>query len=170
MGEFIHYINTNYTMNAIPMFGYWEGNIGADNPSMGDSKLNVTLGRMVCRVNVTIANKTASEIKSLKFTNASNMCYYFPQISSPALPAEAYCTKDIARIFELGVETNEAATIYFYWGPNFCNDEAHATKMTFTDEAGKTYSCLLTNSPQSDESIDYNLYYNCNYTITATIQ
>ena len=126
---------------------------------------------MVCRVNLTIANKTASKIKWLKFTNASNKCYYFPQISSPALTSsDSYCTNSDANTFELGVESDHSATIYFYWGPNFCYGQKQATKMTFTDESGKTYTTYLTNSPLTDENIDYNLYYNCNYSVTATIE
>ena len=171
MGMLLHHINTNTKPAALPMFGYWEGTIGSGNPEIGANNINVTLGRMVCRVNLTIANKTASKIKWLKFTNASNKCYYFPQISSPALSSsDSYCTNPNANTFELGVESDHSATIYFYWGPNFCYGQEQATKMTFTDENGKTYTTYLTNSPLTDENIDYNLYYNCNYSVTATIQ
>ena len=171
MGMLLHHINTNTKPAALPMFGYWEGTIGAGDPELGTNNINVALGRMVCRVNVTIVNQTASKMKWLKFKNASNKCYYFPQISSPTLPAsDSYCTNVNANTFELGVESGHSATIYFYWGPNFCYGQDQATMMTFTDENGKTYTTYLTNSPLTDDNIDYNLYYNCNYSVTATIK
>ena len=170
LGTFLHYVNTNSKPVAIPMFGYWEGTIGSGDPTLGGNNLNVTLGRMVCRVNLTIDNKTAETITELKFTNASNKAYYFPQISSPALPVDSYCTNKDANTFARTVESGKSSTIYFYWGPNFCYGPDQATRITFTDAAGKTYTTMLTNSAPTDHNIDYNLYYNCNYTITATIQ
>lgn len=166
MTSLIHDINTNTKPEAIPMFGYWEGTIGSGNPALGSNSLDVTLGRMLCRVNLTIANKSANKLTGLQFTNASNKAYYFPQISSAALPADAYCTDS----FTLNLAAGHAGTIYFYWAPNFCYGEAKATKMIFTDETGKSYSCYITNSSVSDENCDYNMYHNCNYTITATIE
>lgn len=169
LGTFLHYVNTNSKPVAIPMFGYWEGSIGGGNPTLGENNLNVTLGRMLCRVNLTIENKSGNRLTELKFTNASNKAYYFPQISSPELPYDAYCTNPDANTFVLNIASGNAATIYFYWAPNFCYGEGKATKMTFTDEAGSTYSCYITNSSASDENCDYNMYHNCNYSITASI-
>ena len=170
MGKLLHYLNTNYKLAAIPMFGYWEGNINPANPELGAQKLNVSLGRMVCRVNLTIDNQTSNTITKVKFTNASNKGYYFPQISSPALTADSYCTDTNANTFARTVNSGESSTMYFYWGPNFCYGPGQATQMTFTDDSGKTYTTYLTNSAPTDNNIDYNLYYNCNYSITATIE
>ncbi|MBQ8838590.1 MAG: DUF4906 domain-containing protein [Bacteroidales bacterium] len=166
MTSLLNSINTDNSPSAIPMFGYWEGTIGTGSPTLGGNNLNVTLGRMLCRVNLTIANRSAATLKQLTFTNASRQVYYFPQISSAALPASAYCTYN----YGLNLPTGTAATIYFYWAPNFCYGEEKATKMTFTDESGKSYSCYVTNSSTSEENCDYNMYHNCNYTITVAIQ
>lgn len=169
MGSLIHHINTNSKPEAIPMFGYWEGSIGAGSPALGDNNLNVTLGRMLCRVNLTIVNTSSERIKELKFTNASNKAYYFPQISSNTLPEDAYCTNPDANTFTLNLSPGSVGTIYFYWAPNFCYGEENATMMTFRDDAEKTYSCYITNGSASEENCDYNMYHNCNYTITVTI-
>lgn len=169
MSDFTHYVNTNSKLKSIPMFGYWEGTIGSDNPEQGSRSLNVTLGRMVCRVNVNIVNQSSSTLDSLKFTNAANKAYYFPQISSEALPKDAYCTNPNAYLYDLNLPSKSEAMIYFYWAPNFCYGKEMATKMTFLDEAKNTYSCYITNSPVSDENCDYNMYHNCNYTITVTL-
>lgn len=170
MSDLIHHINTNTKPKAIPMFGYWEGTIGSGSPALGNSSLNVTLGRMVCRVNLTIANQSANTISQLKFTNASNKAYYFPRLSSKALPEDAYCTDPAANTYGMNLNSGDAGTMYFYWAPNFCHGEENATKMTFTDDVGNTYSCYITNNPVSDESCDYNMYHNCNYSVTVTIK
>lgn len=170
MSKLLHFINTNSKPEAIPMFGYWEGTIGSDGNNLGASSLNVTLGRMVCRVNLTIANQSANTISQFKFTNASNKAYYFPRLSSKALPEDAYCTDPAANTYGMSLNSGDAGTMYFYWAPNFCHGEENATKMTFTDNVGNTYSCYITNNPVSDESCDYNMYHNCNYSVTVTIK
>lgn len=170
MTDLIHHINTNTKPKAIPMFGYWEGTIGSGSPVLGNSSLNVTLGRMLCRVNVSISNNADPQLKELKFTNASNKAYYFPGISCEALPEDAYCTNPDANTFKLSLDKGENGTIYFYWAPNFCYGKENATMMTFTDVNGKSYSCYITNSSASDENCDYNMYHNCNYTISVTIE
>ena len=170
MTDLIHHINTNTKPKAIPMFGYWEGTIGSGSPALGNSNLNVTLGRMLCRVNVSIFNKADPKLTELKFTNASNKAYFFPGISSEALPEDAYCTNPEANTFTLSLDKGYDGTMYFYWAPNFCYGKENATMMTFSDENGKSYSCYITNSSASDENCDYNMYHNCNYTVSVTIE
>lgn len=170
MSELLHYINTNTKPAAIPMFGYWEGTIGGGNPQAADQNLDITLGRMFCRVNLSMENNTNSKMVKLKFTDAAAKTYYFPQISGPQLPDHAYCTKEAANTFELGLQPGSNATIYFYWAANFCYGPEKATKITLTSEDGTEYECMITNSPLSDEEPDYNLYYNCNYTVTVTLE
>lgn len=170
MTDFIHYVNTNYELASVPMFGYWEGSIDPDTPTLDGRNLNVTLGRMVSRVNVNIVNKASATLKSLTFTNAATKAYYFPTISSGQLPDDAYCTNPNAYTYALNLPSGHEGTVYFYWAPNFCYGQEKATKMTFTDENGKSYSCYITNSPTTDENCDYNMYHNCNYTLTITIE
>lgn len=168
--DFLWYINTNYKPIALPMFGYWEGTIDADSPEIGSESLNVTLGRMFNRVNVTVANNSGSTMKKIRFTNAAAKSYYFPQINSEALPDDAYCTQNNAIETVWTIPSGNEGTMYFYWAANFCYGPQKATRMSFTMEDGSEYSCLLTNGPVTDENPDYNLYHNCNYTVTVTLE
>lgn len=170
MSELLHYINTNTKPAAIPMFGYWEGTIGSGSPEVGANNLNVTLGRMLCRVNLTLVNRSGSRLTRLKFTDAAVKTYYFPQISGAVLPDHAYCTKEAANTYTLNLANGNDATIYFYWTANFCYGPEKATKMTLTTESGTEYNCMITNSPLTDADPDYNMYYNCNYTVTVTLE
>lgn len=173
MNKFLHFVNTNSKLAAVPMFGYWEGTIGSGTPELGSGSLNVTMGRMLCRINLSIYNKTSQTLTKLRFSNAASKTYYFPQINSEALPAEAYCSIEGALSHNLTLNAGHNATIYFYWSPNFCYGEENATKVTFysgDNRDQEVCSCVVTTSLLTDENPDYNLYHNCNYSITVTIE
>lgn len=170
MTDFLHHVNTNTKPVAIPLFGYWEGTITSDVIGLEENTVNVTMGRMLSRINLNITNESDSRLVQLKWTNAASKAYYFPQISSEALPDDAYCTRENAITYNLDLASTYSGSIYFYWAPNFCYGEEKATTLTFTSEEGKSYSCLVTNGALSDADPDYNLYHNCNYTLSATVK
>lgn len=168
--ELLHYINTNTKPAAIPMFGYWEGTIGSGTPTVGSENLNVTMGRMVCRMNLTLKNNSGKKLTGLKFSNAASKTYYFPQMSSEALPDHAYCSKAAALEYTLNLENTHDATIYFYWSPNICYGPEKATEITLLSGSETVCNFQVTNSPLTDDNPDYNLYHNCNYTVTVDIK
>ena len=170
MTEFLHFVNCNTVPGAIPMFGYWEGTIETGSLNMESECLNVTMGRMLSRINLTLVNKSGSQMTNLRFKNAASKTYYFPQITDVVLPDEAYCSKDMALDYTLKLPNGHSGSIYFYWAPNLCSSVDKATEITITAEDGSTYSCLLTNGHVSEENTDYNLYHNCNYTVTVTLE
>lgn len=170
MTKFLHFLNTNTKPAAVPLFGYWEGSIGTESPEEGVEYLNVTLGRMLSRINLTLINKSGNSLTNLKFKNAVSKAYYFPQITGNSLPEEAYCSKEEALEYPLDLADGHSGSIYFYWAPNLCNGRDKATEILIGAEDGSSYSCLLANGSLSDENPDYNLYHNCNYTVTITLE
>lgn len=145
------------TLTDMPMFGYWEGDISVET-----NNVQVSLGRMLTRINLVINNQSSSAHTLTSVSNVSKMVYAFPDVFHAALSAEAY--EEIA----IGHEVTAGATeeLYFYMAPNFTTDAAHATKVNIN---GKD-PVILSNGSPSDTPRDYNLYHNSNYTFTINIK
>lgn len=145
------------SLTDMPMFGYWEGDI-----SYKDNNVQISLGRMLTRINLVINNQSSSAHTLTSVSNVSKMVYAFPDVFHADLSAEAY--EEIA----IGHEVTAGATeeLYFYMAPNFTTDAAHATKVNIN---GKD-PVILSNGSPSDTPRDYNLYHNSNYTFTINIK
>ncbi len=165
-------MNSNVKVQAVPQFGYWEGDLTSSSTS-----INIVLGRMLSRFNLNIrniANDNASDdagrkLTRVTFVNAPVKAYYFPRLNSGYLPDEAYCTDPEMLETTMSLPESHTADLYFYWAPNFCASSDRAMKMIFTNAAGEQYSCYLTDGP-SGEDRDWKTYHNCNYTISVRIQ
>jgi len=144
------------TLTDMPMFGYWEGDI-----SNVDNNVQVSLGRMLTRINLVINNKTASAVYVTSITNASKKAYAFPDVNHEPLPDGAYY--DIT--LNQSVAAKGAKELYFYTAPNFTDGTANATALNIT---GKS-PVILSNGSRSDDPRDYNLYHNSNYTFTINV-
>lgn len=146
------------TLTDMPMSGYWEGSITA---SVKD--IQVSLGRMMTRVNLVFNNTSASAYTVKSLTNVSKKVYAFPSVIHEPLPADAYTEIEINQT----VASKSLKELYFYMAPNF-NDNTGANAVRLNIE-GKD-PVILSNGSPSDSPRDYNLYHNSNYTFTINIK
>jgi len=146
------------TLTDMPMFGYWEGTISDED----NNNVQVSLGRMLTRVNLVINNQSSSTQTVTSISNVSKKVYAFPDVFHAALPADAYEEIPIGQ----GVAAGKTKELYFYMAPNFTTDGLNATKLNIN---GKD-PVILSNGSPSDTPRDYNLYHNSNYTFTINIK
>ena len=145
------------TLEDMPMFGYWEGDISVET-----NNVQVSLGRMLTRINLVINNQSGSTQTVKSMSNVSKKVYAFPDVDHAALPDGAYMTVDnINRV----VASGETAELYFYMAPNFTAGEKNATKLNIGDK-----TVILSNGAPSDSPRDFNLYHNSNYTFTINVK
>lgn len=144
------------TLADMPMFGYWEGAISAEDYN----NVQVSLGRMLTRINLVINNKTASVVDVTSITKASLKAYAFPDVNHEPLPDDAYDEIQINQ----SVGAKAIKELYFYTAPNFTEGTANATTLNIGDK-----SVILSNGSPSDSPRDYNLYHNSNYTFTINV-
>lgn len=145
------------TLEDMPMFGYWEGAISAEK----NNNVQVSLGRMLTRINLVINNQSTSNQTVESIDKASKKVYAFPDVDHAALPDDAYMTVDIKR----DVASGKTAELYFYMAPNFTAGEDNATKLNIGSE-----TVILSNGAPSDSPRDFNLYHNSNYTFTINVK
>lgn len=144
------------TLEDMPMFGYWEGGISVET-----NNVQVSLGRMLTRINLVINNQSGSTQNVTSMSNVSKKVYVFPDVDHAALPDSAYMTVDIKRV----VASGKTAELYFYMAPNFTAGEDNATKLNIGSE-----TVILSNGAPSDSPRDFNLYHNSNYTFTINVK
>lgn len=144
------------TLEDMPMFGYWEGGISVET-----NNVQVSLGRMLTRINLVINNQSGSTQTVGSMSNVSKKVYVFPDVDHAALPDSAYMTVAINQ----KVESGKTAELYFYMAPNFTAGENNATKLNI---GGK--NVILSNGAPSDSPRDFNLYHNSNYTFTINVK
>ena len=144
------------TLEDMPMFGYWEGGISVET-----NNVQVSLGRMLTRINLVINNQSGSTQTVESMSNVSKKVYVFPDVDHAALPDDAYMPVEINR----DVASGKTAELYFYMAPNFTAGEEKATKLNIR---GKTV--ILSNGAPSDSPRDFNLYHNSNYTFTINVK
>lgn len=144
------------TLEDMPMFGYWEGGISVET-----NNVQVSLGRMLTRINLVINNQSGSTQTVESMSNVSKKVYVFPDVDHAALPDDAYMPVEINR----DVASGKTAELYFYMAPNFTAGEEKATKLNI---GGKTV--ILSNGAPSDSPRDFNLYHNSNYTFTINVK
>lgn len=144
------------TLEDMPMFGYWEGGILVET-----NNVQVSLGRMLTRINLVINNQSGSTQKVTSMSNVSKKVYVFPDVDHAALPDDAYMPVEINR----DVASGKTAELYFYMAPNFTAGEKNATKLKIGDK-----TVILSNGAPSDSPRDFNLYHNSNYTFTINVK
>lgn len=147
----------NGTLEDMPMFGYWEGDI-----TYKTNNVQVSLGRMLARVNLVINNNTSSARTITSVSKVPTKVYTFPNINHQALPEDGYLE---ALEINSSVAAGATKELYFYMAPNFTEGPANATKLNIE---GKD-PVILSNGAPSDNPRDYNLYHNSNYTFTINI-
>lgn len=146
------------TLEDMPMFGYWEGAISEADYNI----VQVSLGRMLTRINLVINNQSGSTQTVKSMSNVSKKVYAFPDVDHAALPHDAYI--DVVNINK-DVASGKTAELYFYMAPNFTAGEEKATKLNIGDK-----TVILSNGAPSDSPRDFNLYHNSNYTFTINVK
>lgn len=173
------------TVDQILMCGYWEG-----KPTEGAS-INVTLGRMIARLNVTITNSASNSFSvdtknnldrrlTIKLQNVPTKTYLFPSVDAAPLDA-TYDGYNYITLKEDEVVISKGKSIsrYYYVAPNYCTTEEGATNFYFQYNNNKTTSSVLdlksativlgTDAPGTSNR-DLNLYHNTIYNFTITLK
>lgn len=147
------------TLTDMPMFGYWEGDISVET-----NNVQVSLGRMLTRVNLVVNNNSSSEISLTSLSKVSTKVYAFPDVNHDPLPADAYNEIAVGQSLAAGASKE----LYYYMAPNFTEGAENATVLNIT-KGGETKTTILSNGAPSDSPRDYNLYHNSNYTFTINV-
>jgi hypothetical protein len=166
------------------MCGYWEG-----TPTEGAS-INVTLGRMIARLNVTIKNSTSNSLSldetnnrdrrlTIKLQNVPTKTYLFPSVDAAPLDATYDASNYITfEETEVVISKNKSISRYYYVAPNYCTTEEGATNFFFQYNNNKTTQSvkylkstivLGTDAPGTSNR-DLNLYHNTIYNFTITLK
>lgn len=149
------------TLEDMPMFGYWEGDISVET-----NNVQVSLGRMLTRINLVINNQSGSTQTVTSMSNVSKKVYVFPDVDHAALPDGAYPDGAYINVnINKDVASGKTAELYFYMAPNFTAGEENATILNI---GGK--NVILSNGAPSDSPRDFNLYHNSNYTFTINVK
>lgn len=159
-------------VNWFLMCGYWEGTPSAN------AAINVLLGRMMARLNVTIVNSAFGTshtpvLLNFKIRNVPTKTYLFPSVNQN--PLDWKDTKNYIELDELNVslKKNVQKNLYYYVAPNYSNTEDGATKFDayYTDNSGKEYhaNVVLGTDAPGVANRDYNLYQNTIYSYTITL-
>jgi hypothetical protein len=172
------------TVDQILMCGYWEG-----TPTEGAS-INVTLGRMIARLNVTIKNSTSNSLSldetnnrdrrlTIKLQNVPTKTYLFPSVDAAPLDATYDASNYITfEETEVVISKNKSISRYYYVAPNYCTTEEGATNFFFQYNNNKTTQSvkylkstivLGTDAPGTSNR-DLNLYHNTIYNFTITLK
>ena len=145
------------TLTDMPMFGYWEGDI-----SIEVNNIQVSLGRMLTRINLMVNNRMSSGCVLSSISNIPTKVYAFPDVNHAPLPEEAYVSVYPVNV---SVASGESKELYFYTAPNFTADQTRATVLCIE---GKE-PVILSNGAPDTANRDYNLYHNSNYTFTINV-
>jgi hypothetical protein len=174
------------------MCGYWEG-----TPTEGAS-INVTLGRMIARLDITLENHTSQTLTNstkkndkydhrlkVELTNVPTKTYLFPSVDANklAVTTQNYTSLSDEQISIAAPSTNSnnettysSSKVYYYVAPNYCNSDG-ATKISFTynnnkdgeDVDNKTATIVLGTDAPGTSNRDLNLYHNTIYNFTITL-
>lgn len=150
------------------MCGYWQG-----TPSAQQS-LNITLSRMMTRLNITVTNSTGSGLNAtntkLTFTlqNAPQRTYLFPSVNAEALDATKAANYTTLSDAGISLSYGSSAKRYYYICPNYCTSETGATKLVISNKTKSRDVVLGTDAPGTSNR-DLNLYHNTIYTFTITM-
>lgn len=101
-------------LSRTPMCGYYHG------PITHGSSVNVSLGRMITRLNVIISNQTGKEITDLNvsITNAPRYAHIYPHTDiTPMNEAEKEGTRS-QRDAGISLAAGETKNLYYYIAPN----------------------------------------------------
>lgn len=169
-------LSTDYNeeLDRVPMCGYYYG------PVTHGTNVNVSLGRMITRLNLVITNQTGKKMTDLlvSLDQAPRYAHLYPNTElTPFNTAEeekrAYSDAGIT------IESGKSINLYYYIAPNLYGDQWPTTIWTSCNMDGTPMkgamilgdtppgaSDNMTYPPQTDPQRDYRLYPNNQYTFT----
>lgn len=154
----------NASLRHLPMCGYWEGVIDESvNTESDPFKMTAHLGRMISRLNLSIANNSGVAIKKVTLNNASKKAYLYPQAENTILEDGDYM--DIPN--DVNIPAGGHLALTFYTAPNFCEAGGNVTSLTFTNVNDVERTLELGNDVRKQ---DYNLYMNTIYSFTINLK
>lgn len=169
-------LSTDYSeeLTRTPMCGYYHG------PVTHGMRVNVSLGRMITRLNIVVSNQTGEDMTDLLISidNAPRYAHLYPNTSlTPLNPAE----EDKRNYSDGGISLSagESINVYYYIAPNLYGEEWPTTIWTTCNVGGvpmKGAMILGDTPPDSSENTsfppevntkrDLRLYPNNQYTFT----
>ncbi len=168
-------------IDKILMNGYFIGDV---NETMS---VSVSLGRMMCRVNLVLENQLGEDLASIHtwLDYVPKVSYIFPDVKHP-LPDNMYFRNPGGEAFDTFTDNlvgtaaapvlknNESVTFYYYLTPNICASSDYATechvKATTVSGTELSGSIFLGNDMPGSEERDYCLYPNDFYTFTVHLK
>lgn len=149
---------------SLYMFGYYQGDI-----KVATTNLNVTLGRMLSRVNLVLENQTGADLSNInvQIDNVVNRAYYYPREVAPVLTDTDYTSFDEATGQTLA--SGASTTLYYYVAPNI--NPAPGKETTATVSATKNGTSVTSDAISLGTSADEpTIHRNNSYTITFRLK
>lgn len=174
----------------MPMSGFYQGPVPpvADNVTDSDASeggykggLNVSLGRMMCRLNIVLHNALTTE----GYTEITRLDVELQNIPANAhlLPTVNYVKPDrsvlgtVSESVETSLQSGDSFTFYYYIAPNLYMYEEGGTDFrtklkvnAAITNLGERSGTMILGDTRPDASVrDYRLYPNNNYTFTINL-
>lgn len=150
-------------MAGIPMFGYSRGDI-----TTATTSLNITVGRMLARVNLVVENATGAALSNVQVEvkNAVRRAYYYPRTENAVLTASDYVSfSDTSAAMAAGATTY----LYYYVTPNLSPLPGAETTVTVSAlRNGSAVSTLPVSLGNAAD--DPTIQRNNNYTISLLLK
>lgn len=161
-------------LTKIPLCGYYHG------PVKHGNAVNVSLGRMITRLNIVVNNLTGKDITDLSvaITNAPRYAHIYPNTEITQFNGNENTTRE-QRDAGMSLEAGSSKNLYYYMAPNLYANAWPTTLWTKCNVGGvamegglilgdtpPTESEVSIYPPEADPSRDLRLYPNNQYTFT----
>lgn len=156
-------------MEMVPMSGYITGSIEEGQV------LQVSLARLVSRINLTVNNNTGEELSdvTVQLLHRPIQTYICQDPNGRADLNDDDYTDDVDDMYEdeaTSLAAGNGVTFYYYVLPNYCSsNEANATWVQITTGDGRTYKKTLGGKAFGQESGTYSLSANAVYSVTLNL-
>lgn len=175
----------------MPMNGFYQGPVPPKDYSDNDGSsggykggLNVSLGRMMCRLNIVFNNHlmpdgdtdyTTITGLNVKLDNVPGKAHLLPTINY-TMPDKSILGKEEESV-AVTLEKGESTTLYYYMAPNLYRYDGGTdmrTRLTVTAAiqglGERSGTLILGNDSPETADRDYRLYPNNNYTFTINLR
>lgn len=172
---YIHKADSVGLVSDVYMFGYYEGVLNP-YPNEKERKINITLGRILTRLDVSLSTEVEGLHYRINLRNTSRKAYIFPGERSPE------GTTDDPSFFPVTL-SKERVSYYYYVGPHSaanameatCLDIFYGTETTsdgtlnWEHESTKHVTVPLCNTPPGAAIPNYDLDRNSIYNISINL-
>lgn len=153
------------TIEGLYMFGCYHGDISgsAETPTV----INIALGRMLSRLNLTVTNETGVNLSDFKITieNVVTKAYFYPRTENPV-----FATEDLTSFTSSlsSMASNASTTLYYYVAPNMNPAPGKETRIKVDAKKNGVSVSATVNMGGSLQNTTINR--NNNYTISLTLK